>query len=183
MPTYWAGQAALESRLRTFEREMGRQASSLIEDQAHETQRDLVAMVPVVSGSAQGALASPDAVKLRTDAAGNVKSAKVGLNTREQGRAAFYLMFLEKGRRRYVAGDAKLGVRFAGIDKRYAKARQTDPNRDARKWRRVKRNVGPIEARQYFRVAYTLLKGRMATARGINRLKAFAVDNWNALRH
>jgi len=172
------GADLLKRRLGTFRKEMGVQAGDLIVEQAGIVQRDLVDIVPMRSGQAAAALASPDAIKTKTDSRGIVSQAKVGLNTTEQGRKAFYLLFLEKGRKRYVAGDAKLGVRFAGLDRRYAKARMTDPNRDARKWRRVKRNVGPIEARQYFRVVYTMLRERMATARGLNRLKAFAIDNF-----
>lgn len=177
MASHIAGLESVTARLQSFEKEMVAQASNLIDEQAAETQRSLVNMLPVHSGQAMSALADPAAIKTKRDRAGNTIEASVGLVDKDVAKRAFYLLFLEKGRKRYIAGDAKLGKRFAGVDKRYATAEARKEGRDARKFRKVKRNVGPIEARQYFRVAFTLLRERMATERGINRLKAFVLDN------
>lgn len=152
----------IEKRLDSFADEMAVQAGKLIEEQALVTQRDLVNMLPQYSGRAVEALASPGAVKFKRDRKGNVIEASVGLNTLDQKRKAFHLLFLEKGRKAYSAGSR----RFGGKDKA-----------GRIKMRKVKRTVGAMAPRQYFRVAFTLLRERMKTARGINRLKAFALNN------
>lgn len=156
------GLEALDKRLSSFEAEIKRQAGILIEEQALETQRDLVNMIAVRTGRAMEALAAPEAVKLKRDRAGDVIEASVGLIELKQKRSAFHLLFLEKGRKAYTAGSR----RFGGRDKR-----------GNVKMRKVKRTVGAMAPRNYFRVAFTLMRERMKTARGISRLKAFALNN------
>lgn len=156
------GIEALDRRLDSFKAQQVRAAGRMLEEQATLTQRDLVNMVPHRTGRAVNALAAPDAVKLIRDKAGNVVQAQVGLLTSENRKRAFHLFFLEKGREAGQVGGKRRSGRYKSGERRYKK---------------LTRRVGAMAPRHYFRIAFTLMRARLKTARGIANFKAFIADN------
>lgn len=161
------GLDAIEKRMASFTKEMATQAGAVLEEQAKLTQRDLVNMLPHHTGAAIETLSRPDAIGLTRNSAGVVVKAEVGLLTAEARKRVFYLFFLEKGRQAANKGGQRRSGKYKSGEQRYKK---------------VTRRVGAIAPRQYFRIAYTLMKQRMGNAMGKSKLKAFAIDNWNNMR-
>lgn len=156
------GIQALQTRLRSFERDVVRRVDAMLDEEVRRLQQETADLVPVDTGRGRDAILSPEAIRKEPGrGAGGSARWTFGFITRRLRDQAYYLFWVEFGTKAYEPGDQ----RSSGVDKR-----------GRRRFRRIKRRIPARRAQPFFRPAVAAFMRRMEQRRGLAAVFAAAAE-------
>lgn len=147
------GVEAVDAALVRYDKALVSAVGGYLEAEAQQIQRDLVELMPVASGTARDALASPEAILKRGKPENPNYS--IGFVAEPLRKRAYYVLWVDQGREAGRAGGRRRSGRFKSGAQRYKK---------------IERNIGRIEPRRIFLRAFMKSEARMKAIRSVSAI-------------